>query len=86
MKESNSFGKFIGLLLTVVAIGGVLGIILAPRKGRKTRKIISKKSSEFKEELKEKFNDMLMEIRNEVETINEKENELLEMDSQNWRS
>lgn len=86
MKESNNSIKIVAALLTGAVIGGVFGILLTPQNGNEARGKIAKKSSDIKEVLKEKFNDMLFEIKNERDTINEKENELKEMDSQSWRS
>lgn len=84
MEESNNTGKLIGALITGAAIGGVIGIILAPNKGSKTRKKILKKSAEHKMVLKEKFNDMMIDICKDAETINEIE--LIDFDHQYWRS
>ena len=84
MEESNNNGKLIGALLTAVVIGGVIGIILAPRKGSKTQKKIIKKSMEIRDAAQKKLNNFISVICKDVETITEIE--LIEMDQQNWRS
>lgn len=84
MEESNNTGKLIRALLTGAAIGGVIGIILAPRKSSKTQKEIIKKSLEIRGVAKEKLTDFISEIYLDTETITEIE--LIEMDPQHWRS
>lgn len=84
MEESSNTGKIIGALLTGAAIGGVIGIILAPRKGSKTRKKIIKKSLKIRDTAREKLNDFITEICKDAETITEIE--LIEIDPQLWRS
>ena len=84
MEESNNNGKLIGVLLIAVVIGGVIGIILAPRKGSKTQKKIIKKSMEIRDAAQKKLNNFISVICKDVETITEIE--LIEMDQQNWRS
>ena len=41
------------------AAGAVLGILYAPKKGRKTRRMIVSKSEEYVDAVKEKINDVL---------------------------
>ncbi|MCM2301456.1 MAG: YtxH domain-containing protein [Flavobacteriaceae bacterium] len=84
MEVSNNNGKIIGALLAGAAIGGVIGIILAPRKGSKTQKKIIKKSLKIRDTAREKLNDFISEICKDAETITEIE--LIENDPQLWRS
>ena len=84
MEESNNNGKLIGALLTAVVIGGVIGIILAPRKGSKTQKKIIKKAMEIRDVAQKKLNNFITEICKDAETITEIE--LIEIDPQLWRS
>ncbi len=51
-----SSGKVLLGLLAGVAAGAALGILFAPDKGSATRKNISRKGSEYADELGEKFN------------------------------
>lgn len=48
-------GKVVLGALAGIAIGAVVGVLLAPDKGSETRKKISKKGSEYKDGLKEKY-------------------------------
>lgn len=50
-------GKVLLGILAGVAGGAVLGILFAPEKGKRTRKNIMDKSSDYADDLKEKFND-----------------------------
>lgn len=84
MEVSNNNGKIIGALLAGAAIGGVIGIILVPRKGSKTQKKIIKKSLKIRDTAREKLNDFISEICKDAETITEIE--LIENDPQLWRS
>lgn len=56
MGNSN---KVIGALLVGVAIGGALGILFAPEKGSVTRKKLFSKGEDLKDDLIEKYNDLL---------------------------
>jgi len=78
MKNSNNAVKLIGALLIGASIGGALGILFAPDKGSKTRKKITRKSENITDELEEKFNNFLKEIKREVETVKNKANEFVE--------
>ena len=78
MENSNNAVKLIGALLIGASIGGALGILFAPDKGSKTRKKIVRKSENITDELEEKFNNFLKEIKREVETVKSKANEFVE--------
>jgi gas vesicle protein len=69
MEKSNNTGKLIGALLMGAAIGGALGILFAPDKGSETRKKLLAKGEDLTDEMKEKFNEFLEEIKKEAETI-----------------
>ena len=62
----NSTSKILLGFIAGAAIGGALGILLAPDKGSETRRRISEKGSEigdsiadFGDSVKEKFNDVV---------------------------
>jgi gas vesicle protein len=73
-----SSGKVLLGLLAGVAAGALAGILLAPNKGSVTRKRISKKGDDYVEGLKEKFNDFLDDIKDNIDVANEKVNEYSE--------
>lgn len=66
MEEKKKSGKAGKALLIGAAIGGALGILLAPDKGSKTRKKIAAKPKELKEAVKDKLNDALDAVTKEV--------------------
>jgi gas vesicle protein len=78
MKHSSNSGKVIGAILIGAAIGGALGILFAPDKGSQTRKKIIGKSDDLTDAIKEKFNDFLEEIKEEVEAVKEKASAFIE--------
>ena len=62
-----SSSKVITGVLIGAAAGAVLGILFAPDKGSDTRKKISKKSTDLKDSLKTKFNDLVDGIADQIE-------------------
>jgi len=71
MENSNNNGKLIGALLIGVAVGGILGILFAPSKGSTTRRRISSKRDDLVDDLEDKFDDFLFEIKGEIEKVKE---------------
>ncbi|MDP2176652.1 MAG: YtxH domain-containing protein [Bacteroidota bacterium] len=69
MENSNNSGKIITSLLIGAAVGGILGILFAPHKGSKTRRLISGSTTDFTQSVKDKFNSMMDQAKGEVETI-----------------
>jgi gas vesicle protein len=66
----NSGKLFLGLLAGVAA-GALLGVLFAPDKGTSTRKKITKKSEDYVDSLKEKFNEFLDTIGDKVDEVKE---------------
>jgi hypothetical protein len=62
-KETNNVKIVLGALLAGVAIGGTLGILFAPAKGSDTRKKISKKGEEMKDDLQAKYEELIAETK-----------------------
>ena len=78
MENSNDSGKVIGALLLGAVIGGALGVLFAPAKGSETRKRITGKADDLTDALKDKFNALLEEAKNELEAAKEKAIEFAE--------
>lgn len=72
--ESNASGIVIALFSGIV-IGGVLGILFAPKSGKETRKEIVDKSTEVYEKSKENLETMVEKSRDFVEKSKEKMDE-----------
>ena len=77
MKCSDNAGKVLGALLVGAAVGGALGILFAPDKGTETRRKIVDTTGEITDSVKEKLNDLLEEIKDEVAAVSKKANGLL---------
>ena len=56
-------------ILGGITVGAIAGIVFAPAKGKKTRKQIMKKSAEFTEDLKHKFENIYKDITNKYEKV-----------------
>jgi len=65
----NTTGKFLLGILAGAATGAALGILFAPHKGSETRKRIAKKTKNYKDELKNKYNDIVDEISEKFENM-----------------
>jgi gas vesicle protein len=73
-----SSGKvFLGLLAGVAA-GALMGVLFAPEKGSVTRKSIAKKSEDYVDDLKVKFQDFLETVTDRIEKVKEDATEFAE--------
>ncbi len=64
-----SSGKVVLGLLAGIAAGAVLGILLAPEKGKNTRNNISKKGKNYSDSLKNKFDEFKESITEKFEKV-----------------
>lgn len=68
MSKSDKRGNFVEGLLIGGAIGGIAGLLLAPRDGKQTRKLL-KKSAEAIPEIVEDVSSTLQEQANRLSTV-----------------
>jgi gas vesicle protein len=65
-------GKVVLGTLAGIAIGAVVGVLLAPDKGSETRRKLSQKGSEYKDGLKEKYDGLKDKYNNLVDGVTNK--------------
>jgi gas vesicle protein len=80
MENTNDASRVLGALLLGAAIGGTLGILFAPDKGSETRRKISAKGTDLSDGMREKFNDMLEELKSDISMVKAKASELVNLD------
>jgi gas vesicle protein len=71
-------GKVLLGVLAGVAVGATLGILFAPEKGSSTRKKISKKGSDYAEELEDNFNEFIDGISTKYGNVKEETSRMAE--------
>lgn len=81
METSNDTGKVLGALLLGAVIGGTLGILFAPDKGSETRRKISAKGTDLSDGVRDKFNDLLDELKTDIEMVKTKAKDLVNLES-----
>lgn len=64
-----SSGKLLIGLLAGVAAGALLGVLFAPDKGTETRKKISKKSRDFVDDVKSKYDEFVKGVNEKVDSV-----------------
>jgi len=78
METSNSTGKIVGALLLGAAIGGAIGVLFAPDKGGRTRKKLMLKGDDLADSMKDKFNDFMEDVKEELEEVKAKANKFMD--------
>lgn len=82
MKSSKALAS----LLIGAAVGAVVGILLAPDAGTETRKKISKKTSEFGDDIKNKFGEVKETLKGKYDSIRTEASEILEKEKEAKRN
>ncbi|MGV8947315.1 MAG: YtxH domain-containing protein [Lutibacter sp.] len=72
-------------LITGLAVGATLGVLLAPDKGEKTRKKIVSKTKDAKNNLKESFDDFIDSLSKKYSTLKEDGEEMLDKEKENLK-
>lgn len=62
-------------LLAGAAAGAVIGLLFAPEKGSDTRKKIASKGNDYKQDLKDKFGNLIDTASEKMESVKSKINE-----------
>ena len=60
-------GKVVLGVMAGVAAGAAIGILFAPKKGSKTRKLIARKGEDFADAIKEKVDAVLVDINKQCD-------------------
>ena len=77
---SNNAAKGLCVLLIGAAIGGLLGVLYAPEKGKKTRRKILNKQDDIKEFMKVRLHRILEEAKSKLESTTERASKFLEIE------
>lgn len=78
MGNLNNSGKLVSALLIGAAVGGLIGILIAPDKGSKTRKKITSKRDDLKDSVKELFGEFADKFKKDIETVKVGANDIAE--------
>jgi gas vesicle protein len=81
METTNDTGKVLGALLLGAVIGGTLGILFAPDKGSETRRKISAKGTDLSDGMRDKYNELLDELKTDIEMVKTKAKDLVGLDN-----
>jgi len=71
-------GKVVLGIMAGVAVGALLGVLLAPDKGSATRRNISKKAGGYAEDLKHTFNEYIESLAEKFKTSKEEVEDIIE--------
>jgi gas vesicle protein len=72
-----STGKTLLGVLAGIAAGATLGILFAPHKGSKTRKIITDKGDDYADELKGKFDEFSNLLNHKLEKVKDETEDII---------
>jgi gas vesicle protein len=80
MNDNKKSGNLLNALAIGVVVGGVLGILFAPDKGKKTRKRILNKRDDAKEFMKVRLHNLLEDVQDRLESTTEKASKYLDIE------
>ncbi len=69
MAKFNDSGKVIGGMIVGGLIGGALGLLFAPYKGSRTRKLLANGAKDMAGEIKSKMKEKASELRDKAEEL-----------------
>ncbi len=69
MSNFNDSGKVVGALVVGGLIGAALGLLFAPHKGSRTRKLLTDGAKEMAEEIKSKMKEKANDLRHRAEEM-----------------
>lgn len=62
-------GQFLAGAVVGLTAGAIIGVLFAPKKGSVTRRFIAQKSSNYAEEMKERFNESLKTVNQKIDSL-----------------
>lgn len=77
MENTSKTETVVISLLVGAAVGGILGVLFAPNKGRKTRKKLMNKKNELSNTIKSEFGNLIDEAKSEYKDSKAKVNEFV---------
>lgn len=83
-ENNNNTAKIIGAALLGAAIGGLIGVLFAPDKGSKTRKRLMNKGHELTDSMKQKFSDLMADMKENAKEGAEKVKDAVKEETRNY--
>ncbi len=80
MENNKNAGNLLAALALGVIAGGIVGVLFAPDKGRKTRKRLLNKKEDAKEYMKVRLHNLLEDFQDKLESTKEKAGKYLDIE------
>jgi gas vesicle protein len=81
MDNSNKFNNLAGTFLVGAAIGGILGVLFAPKKGSDTRRQIAETGENFATSVKDQYDNIVSRFSNEIEDLKTRANHVFDKEA-----